>query len=90
MTAQKYRIRGRVQAVGFRYFTDREAGSLGVKGWVRNLSNGDVEVHAEGSSDSVKAFRARLESGPPLARVSEINIEPAEVQGFEDFSMLYC
>ena len=47
MAARRYRLTGRVQGVGFRYFTYRSAQRLGVTGWVRNREDGDVEVHAE-------------------------------------------
>jgi acylphosphatase len=48
--ARLYRVRGRVQGVGFRYFVEHAAAALGVTGWVRNLDDGDVEVYAAGNS----------------------------------------
>ena len=47
--ARRYLIRGHVQGVGYRYFTQRIAVRLGVRGWVRNRLDGDVEVHAQAS-----------------------------------------
>ena len=67
-----YRIRGRVQGVGYRYFARRAAQRLGVRGYVRNLSDGDVEVHAEADVKTLQEFRAELERGPSSSRVSEI------------------
>ena len=65
-------ISGRVQGVGFRYFTKKSAESLGVSGWVKNLRSGDVEAVLQGSSESVDEMMNRLEAGPTTARVDEI------------------
>ena len=72
MVCRHYRIRGRVQGVGYRYFARRAAQRLGVRGFVRNLPDGDVEVHAEADSNTLQEFRAELERGPDSSRVSEI------------------
>ena len=87
MIVHRYRVKGRVQGVGFRYFTYQVARSLGVKGWVRNLSSGDVEIHAQGNDESIRAFQSRIESGPPSARVSEVEIEPVSAENVENFSI---
>ena len=87
MGAHRYQVKGRVQGVGFRYFTYRTARSLGIMGWVKNLSSGDVEIHAEGKDDSVRVFQSRIESGPLLARVNEVEVEPVAVEDLEDFSI---
>jgi acylphosphatase len=83
--ARLYRIRGRVQGVGFRYFTQRTAVRLGVRGWVRNLPNGDVEVQAEASTIVLGQFREELRRGPRSAEVAEVleqEIEPADHSTF--------
>ena len=49
MIARLYRVRGRVQGVGFRYFVEHSAKGLGVSGWVRNVDDGSVEVYALGA-----------------------------------------
>jgi acylphosphatase len=72
LVARDYRIRGRVQGVGYRYFARRAAERLGVRGFVRNLPGGDVEVHAEADTGTLQEFRAELERGPVSSRVSEI------------------
>ena len=72
MVCRHYRIRGRVQGVGYRYFARRAAQRLGVRGYVRNLPDGDVEVHAEADIDTLQEFRTELECGPASSRVSEI------------------
>ena len=72
-------IRGRVQGVGFRYFTQREGERLGLVGWVKNLSNGDVEAEAEGDEAQVDAFVEAIRRGPPASRILnyQINEIPA-------------
>jgi acylphosphatase len=77
--ARHYRIRGRVQGVGYRYFARRIALRLGVRGWARNLPDGDVEVHAEAPKPVLEEFRAELERGPSSADVTEV-IEEAVAQ----------
>jgi len=79
--ARSYRVHGRVQGVGYRYFTQQIALRLGVRGWVRNMPNGDVEAHAEAESDVLDRFRAELERGPTFSRVSEVIEEDAQADG---------
>lgn len=75
---RKFVVRGRVQGVGFRWFVEREAKTLGIFGWVRNNSDGSVEVLATGSRDQLSALRARLQQGPRASRVD--NVEEADVK----------
>ena len=63
------RISGRVQGVGFRWFTREEARRLGLSGWVTNLPTGDVEVAAGGEAASLLRLRRALEVGPTGAGV---------------------
>lgn len=70
-------IRGRVQGVGFRYWTMREAIRLGVGGWVRNRRDGSVEALFAGAAEAVAEMAARCRSGPEFARVDEIEDQPA-------------
>jgi acylphosphatase len=75
-------VRGRVQGVGFRWFVREQARQLGVRGWVRNRSDGSVEIEAEGDLASLEALRRSLESGPTGARVSSVDDLPkAESSG---------
>lgn len=69
-------IRGRVQGVGFRYWTMREAIRLGVGGWVRNRRDGSVEALFAGSAEAVAEMTARCRGGPEFARVDEIEDQP--------------
>jgi acylphosphatase len=70
--ARLYLVSGRVQGVGYRYFAMRAAQRLGIRGTVKNLRDGRVEVAAAGPADSMAAFRAELERGPQGAQVSSI------------------
>jgi acylphosphatase len=67
-------VRGRVQGVGFRMFALGSASSLGVRGTVRNLADGSVEVIATGDDARLAAFRRELAQGPPGARVEAIEV----------------
>ena len=74
------RIRGRVQGVGFRYWTAQQARELGLAGWVRNEPDGSVAALLGGSDEAVADMLARLRQGPRGAVVSDIAVEPAEAQ----------
>ena len=66
-------VRGRVQGVGFRWWTHRTAERLGLRGWVRNRSDGSVEVWARGAPDSLVALWEALQEGPAGSRVAEVS-----------------
>lgn len=83
MPAYRYLIRGRVQGVGYRYFTSREAESLGVAGFARNLPDGGVEVVAEAPEEALAAFEARLREGPAFASVASVDRAPISPRGGE-------
>jgi acylphosphatase len=79
-------VKGVVQGVSFRYYTVEKALNNNVKGWVKNLSNGDVQGCFEGHEKDVKALIDWCRSGPRHARVDEVIVEPAEYTGeFRDF-----
>ncbi|MGO8934900.1 MAG: acylphosphatase [Terracidiphilus sp.] len=65
-------IQGRVQGVGFRWFVQREAAELELRGWVRNTEDGDVEVVAAGDAGNLDELRVSLRRGPRGARVDRI------------------
>ncbi|QLB12905.1 acylphosphatase [Bisgaardia hudsonensis] len=65
-------IYGRVQGVGFRYFTWKEAIRLGIKGSVKNLSDGSVQVIVQGNKDNIDLFREWLKQGPRTASVKQV------------------
>jgi acylphosphatase len=70
--ARKYSISGRVQGVGFRFFAERVANQLGIRGYVKNRWDGTVEVYAIGDAKALDEFKRHLAEGPRSARVSGI------------------
>ncbi len=85
--ARRLVMSGRVQGVGFREATVDAARAAGVVGWVRNRADGTVEVLAQGSSDAVDRLVAWCRRGPPLARVTGVDVATAaadaSLDGFE-------
>lgn len=84
-------IRGRVQGVGYRYWTVGQARALGLRGWVRNRADGSVEVLAAGSDDSLELFIIACRRGPRGARVESIDVEDASEtvgEGFGEIATL--
>ena len=82
-------VKGRVQGVGFRHSTMREAERLKLNGWVRNTVSGDVEVWAEGPNEKLSQFLSWLRRGPQLARVDSVNLEDRNPAGFTGFDAKY-
>ncbi len=81
-------VSGSVQGVGFRYSACRYAQRLGLRGWVRNLDSGEVEVWAEGEGPALAEFREWLEEGPPGAVVGSVRAEAAKpTERYADFSI---
>ncbi len=80
-----YVISGRVQGVGFRWFVEREAGQIGITGWVRNTDKGDVEVMATGTREQHIALRHRLQEGPRAARVDHVGESAAPLLEAQSF-----
>jgi acylphosphatase len=87
LIARRGVVSGRVQGVAFRYHARDQAGSLALDGWIRNLPDGTVAFHAQGTRSHVTAFIEWLHQGPMMARVSGVEVEAAEVDekiaGFE-------
>ena len=75
--ARRLVISGRVQGVGFREATVDAARAAGVAGWVRNRADGTVEVLVQGSPDAVDRLVAWCRRGPPLARVTGVDVATA-------------
>ncbi|HEY2164464.1 MAG TPA: acylphosphatase [Gemmatimonadaceae bacterium] len=73
-------VSGRVQGVGFRWFVREAAIELGLAGWVRNRSDGNVEVAADGDDAGVSHFRELLRKGPPHAMVVSVDDVPSETK----------
>ena len=87
MIARRYVVKGRVQGVGFRYFTHQVAQGLGIRGWVKNLPNGTVEAYAEGDEDPMEQFLSRIRKGPSLGFVEDVEVGAAEPEGSQEFSI---
>ena len=76
----RVRIEGRVQGVGYRYWTERTAAALGLSGWVRNRRDGSVEAVFSGTPDKVADIIVRCRQGPRSAAVTAVaSAEEAEV-----------
>jgi len=74
-------VSGRVQGVGFRYFTRDSARALGLSGWVRNVRGGGVEVEVEGGRGVIDRFIEELRQGPPLSRVLDVEAQELAATG---------
>ena len=88
-----FRIRGRVQGIGYRYFVRHSAQELNLTGWVRNCSNGDVELEVQGPEAVLNQFAASMENGHPWARIEHVAKEklPDQSEGSErkEFDVKY-
>jgi acylphosphatase len=82
------RIEGDVQGVGYRFWTERVAGDLGLTGWVRNRRDGSVEALFCGLGDHVADMLERCKQGPPSARVTAVRILAEGATAPETFAVL--
>ncbi len=85
MKAVDVTVSGRVQAVGYRAFTMRNALMLGVRGYVENLEDGRVHAVLEGDDHQVDKLLEMMRQGPGLARVKDVTVKPARVAGHQGF-----
>jgi len=87
ITEKHLLISGRVQGVGFRYFTRKNAQKIGVSGFVKNLPDGDVEVAFRGSPGQIQHMENLITNGPPGSKVNKIEeLEPTGEE-FTEFSV---
>lgn len=90
MKTYHYIVSGRVQGVFFRYYTKETADRLLIRGTVRNLANGDVEVFARGESGIMEQFEQFLLRGSPSAQVDNLTKKEEDSgRDFQDFSIIY-
>ncbi|MBR9699131.1 acylphosphatase [Candidatus Woesearchaeota archaeon] len=90
MKRVKIIVQGSVQGVFFRYFIQKNASSLGLKGTVKNLDNDKVEIIVEGEENRLKALIQLCQQGPPAAEVEKVDVEYQDYEGnLEDFSVDY-
>jgi len=87
--AVKIIVKGTVQGLYFRNFVKENADSLELKGFVRNLNSGDVEVLVEGEIDQVDKMHEICKQGPKNAIVKNVLMEEAPFQDFKEFKILH-
>lgn len=88
MVTYNFIVKGRVQGVGFRFFTYISAKKLGIKGWVRNLDSGEVEAEVQGSPEKIEIFRNFLRKGPPFSKVLNLEEVTFQREEFDSFEIL--
>ena len=76
MAVVTVRIQGRVQGVGYRYWVARQAGLIGIDGWVRNRRDGSVEAVFSGTDNALKKMLGACKKGPAMAQVTRIQETP--------------
>jgi acylphosphatase len=82
-------VKGRVQGVFFRASAQREARRLGVTGWVKNRTDGSIELLAEGEEDAIKEIVSWANHGPTAARVDHVDVRWRGYTGeFFEFAIL--
>ena len=86
-SSKRFLVYGRVQGVGYRFFAQRVATELGIKGAVRNCPDGSVEVSAVGDVKSLARLKTELEAGPVGARVDRVEEHPASLRKYKTFSI---
>ena len=84
-TASSMRIHGKVQNVGFRYYTVKTAHQFGIKGFVKNDPDGTVYIEAEGDEADLEVFTEWCRRGPQWARVDRMEIQQIPVKGYSEF-----
>lgn len=91
MIRRHYLVTGRVQGVGFRRFTQREAGAQNLRGAARNLRDGRVEIIAVGPASGLEIFEAAISRGPTGSSVSQIekrDVAESPIEEAADFAVL--
>ena len=85
------KIHGRVQGVNFRWFVKEKADKFGLVGWVKNFSDGSVEVLVEGKEKKVKKFLVFCKTGPAFAKVEKVEEEWSDVEEckFKGFNIVF-
>ena len=85
MIARTYRVHGRVQGVGFRYFVKQNADALGLRGFVRNEDDGGVLVYAIGDPLSIVRLADAVRTGPQHSEVRTVEVKEAAIQKMNSF-----
>ena len=88
MAAAEFVVTGVVQGVGFRWYARRQATALGLKGWVRNRSDGSVHALAQGDESALARFSAALRQGPPSSVVETVvRTDASHNENYESFEV---
>jgi acylphosphatase len=87
--ARRYLVSGRVQGVGFRWFVEKVANNLGVRGWTRNLDDGRVEVYAIGSREQLDELSGYLWKGPAMSEVRGVEEGEAALEKLSGFRIAH-
>jgi len=83
-------VGGLVQGVGFRYFVQSKANDYGLKGFVKNLYSGEVEIEAEGEEGILKQFIEEVKIGPRFSQVRSFHIDIKEYEGkYQKFEVTF-
>ncbi len=85
MEARRWFVTGHVQGVGYRWFVEKHAATLNLRGWARNEADGRVQVYAIGSRAALDQLAALLQQGPPHATVRTVEQREAPVQQLSSF-----
>ena len=88
MPAVQLLIRGKVQGVFFRASAKDVADEIGVRGWVKNTEEGDVEILASGSHDQLQKFIEWCKIGPRRAIVTNVEVTNVDDQNFKSFNVI--
>ncbi len=78
-------VKGRVQGVGFRYFVKKTAEKHGIKGYVKNLSDGNVFIVAQGEEFKINLFIEEIKKGSPMSYVTGISVQDIPNTDYKSF-----
>ena len=87
LVARTYKVHGRVQGVGFRYFVKQSADALGIRGYVRNEDDGGVFVYAVGDPNSMARMAGAIRTGPRLSEVRTVAEKEAGIEKCSSFQI---
>jgi acylphosphatase len=82
-------VTGKVQNVGFRFFTEKKAVETHIKGYVKNLPDGGVYIEAQGEEKDLQTFKDFIMTGPKWCRVDKVYEQEVPPSGYQDFSIRY-
>lgn len=88
MKAIKGKVYGKVQGVGFRMYTYRQADRLGITGWVKNNSDGSVSFYCEGSDVDLSFFIDLVKRGNDFSEVESVETEDSELENLTTFEVV--